>query len=190
MTKQIYAEETKSSFNLQPELKNKFIEVIPLKEDDFEELFAAASDPLVWEQHPNKDRYKREVFKNFFRGAIESGGAFKVKERETGKVIGSSRYYGYNSEERAVSVGYTFLAKEYWGKNYNRTLKQLMLDHAFRYVDIVYFHIGAENIRSQKAIEKIGAVKTDERDMRYYGEEMKRNFVYEIRKGEWGDKPL
>ena len=172
-------------FDLQPILENELVKIIPLKEDDFEVLFNVASDRLIWEQHPNKDRYKREVFMNFFKGAIESEGAFMIFDKETGNAIGSSRYYGYNKEDRSVSVGYTFLAKDHWGTRYNRALKKLMLDHAFKYTDKVYFHIGAENIRSQKAIEKLGAEIIEEVEMEYYGEEKKLNFVYKISAEQW-----
>lgn len=157
----------------------------PLAEDDFEKLFEAASDPLIWEQHPNKDRYKREVFMNFFKGAMESGGAFLVIEKDTGEVIGSSRYYGYNEEESSVSVGYTFIARKYWGRNFNPSMKKLMLDHAFGSVGKIYFHIGKDNIRSQKAILKLGAVKIAETDMKYFGEDVSRNFIYLMEKENW-----
>lgn len=172
-------------FDLQPELENDLVRIKPLGEDDFEMLYKVASDPLIWEQHPNKDRYKREVFETFFKGAIESKGAFLVFNNQTGKPIGSSRYYGFNKEDCSVSVGYTFLAKDHWGTVYNSALKKLMLDHAFKYVSKVYFHIGAVNIRSQKAIEKLGAEKIDEVEMEYYGEEKKLNFVYQIEKEKW-----
>lgn len=174
-----------AGFDLQPGLEDTLIRIKPLKETDFEILFDVASDPLIWEQHPNKDRYKREVFENFFNGAIESRGAFLVYDIVSGQPIGSSRYYGYDKEDKSVSIGYTFLAKDHWGTKYNRALKKLMLDHAFKYIDKVYFHIGAENIRSQKAIEKLGAEKIDEVEMEYYGEEKKLNFVYLMSKEKW-----
>lgn len=172
-------------FELQPVLENELIRIEPLRESDFETLYETASDPLIWEQHPNKDRFKREVFLTFFKGAIESKGAFLIYDRKTGKVIGSSRYYGYNKEDSSVSVGYTFLAKDHWGTVYNRALKTLMLDHAFKFTEKVYFHIGSENIRSQKAIEKLGALKIKEIEMEYYGEKKNLNFIYRITSGEW-----
>jgi len=174
------------NFDLQPYLFDDLIEMLPLKENDFDELFKAAADPLLWEQHPNKDRYKKEVFRNFFKGAMESGGAFIVKDKKTMKVIGSSRFYDYNKEENSVSVGYTFISRDCWGKSFNPKMKKLMLDHAFEFVDKVYFHIGKDNIRSQKAIIKLGAVKVDEIDMRYFGEEVHRNFIYLMEKDVWG----
>jgi len=175
----------KEEFELQRALENDIIRIDPLKEDDFEKLYAVASDPMIWEQHPNKDRYIREVFETFFKGAIESKGAFLVFDKRTGDPIGSTRYYGYDKDDSSVSIGYTFLARDHWGTTYNRALKIMMLDHAFNYVNKVYFHIGAVNIRSQKAILKLGAEKIDEVEMEYYGEEKKLNYVYQIGKEQW-----
>jgi RimJ/RimL family protein N-acetyltransferase len=144
-------------FDLQPTLKGKLIELRPLQRDDFEALFTVASDPLIWEQHPENDRYKRDVFQRFFDRAIESKGAFAIIERKSGRIIGSSRYCNLNLAEDDVEIGWTFLERSFWGGLYNRELKTLMLEHAFRFVDRVLFVVGENNIRSQKALEKIGA---------------------------------
>ena len=173
------------NFDLQPILQDNVIKALPLQCNDFERLFEVASDPLIWEQHPSKDRYKREGFETFFKGAIESGGAFLVLDNQTDKVIGSSRFYDHNEKGSSVLIGYTFFARDHWGSVYNPALKKLMLDHAFQFVDSVIFHIGASNVRSQKAIERLGAVKIDELQIEYYGESSKLNFVYEIRKENW-----
>ncbi len=174
--------------DLQPtHLSNTIVQLVPLAETDFENLYACASDPEVWEQHPNKDRYQREVFEVFFKGALESGGAFKIVETESGKTIGSTRFYDYNPKDKSVLIGYTFYAKAYWGKGLNPTVKKLMLDYAFRFVNTVYFHVGSQNKRSQIAMERLGAQKIDEQLIEYYGETPKLNFIYEIRK-ENGEK--
>lgn len=166
--------------NLQPTLENDIVKLIPLKETDFETLYKVASDPLIWEQHPNKNRWQRDVFQNFFKGAIESGGAFLIYNAQSNEVIGSSRYYDYNPAKKEIAIGYTFYARSHWGGKYNPAAKKLMMDYAFKQVDSVLFHIGALNIRSQKAIEKLGAVKIDEQEIEYYGEESKLNFIYKI----------
>lgn len=171
------------TFNLQPTLQNEIIKAVPLKENDFEELYRVASDPLIWEQHPNRDRYKREVFQTFFTGALESGGAFLVYDNQIGEVIGSSRFYDYNEGNKTIFIGYTFFARSHWGSKHNPALKNLMINHAFQFVNSVLFHIGANNIRSQKAIERLGAQKIAEQEVEYYGEPSKLNYVYEIRKG-------
>jgi len=144
-------------FDLQPILKGELIELRPLRPQDFDALFSAASDPKIWEQHPESDRYQRKVFQRFFDGALESKGAFAIIERKSGRIIGSSRYCNLDLTNREVEVGWTFLEREFWGGTYNRELKQLMLDHAFRFVDRVLFVVGEQNIRSQKALAKIGA---------------------------------
>lgn len=176
-------------FDLQPTLKNEFVTIQPLRSDDFENLYSVASDPLIWEQHPNKDRYQREVFENFFKGAIESKGAFMVFDSRTMQPIGSSRYYNsFNNQElesNQIAIGYTFLARDHWGTTYNRALKTLMMDHAFKYVDTVIFHIGAQNTRSQKAMERLGGLKIKEINVAYYGEPSKLNFEYHINKTDW-----
>jgi N-acetyltransferase len=147
------------SFELQPTLTGTLIELRPLQPDDFDALYAVARDPGIWKQHPVRDRYQEDVFKGFFREALESGGAFAIVERQTGAVIGSSRYYGYDGERSEIEIGWTFLARAYWGGIYNRELKELMLRHAFGFVDRVIFLVGPQNFRSQRAMEKIGGVR-------------------------------
>lgn len=172
-----------SNFNLQPDfLESENIKLIPLEEKHFEELYKVASDPLIWEQHPNKNRYEREVFLNFFEGAIESKGAFLIIDKTTNEVAGSTRFYDYEPENKSVFIGYTFYGRKFWGTGFNSQVKKMMLDYAFQAVDKVQFHIGAENFRSQKAIEKLGAKKVDEQEIAYYNEPSRHNFVYEINK--------
>lgn len=170
-------------FDLQPEfLHDDLIILVPLRVSDFNRLYEVASDPKIWEQHPNPNRYRLEDFKTYFKGAIESKGAFLVLDSKTNETVGCSRYYDYNEADKSVLIGYTFMGTQFWGNGYNKSLKKLMLDYALQFVDKVYFHIGAFNIRSQKAIEKIGAIKVDEFEVEYYGEPTKLNYVYQINK--------
>jgi N-acetyltransferase len=164
-----------SNFELQPVLTGKLIELRPLKPADFEELFRAASDPLIWEQHPENDRYTREVFQKYFDGALESKGAFTIVDLSTGRIIGSSRYYGFSAQESEIEIGWTFLERKFWGGEYNRELKSLMLKHAFQFVRRVIFVVGENNLRSQKALEKIGAtfLRRENRDGR-------PNFIFKL----------
>ena len=141
-----------------------------------------ASDPKVWEQHPNKDRYKREVFENFFKGAMESQGAFKIIEKSTGNFLGSTRFYDFDESENRIFIGYTFYGANSWGKGINPQVKKLMLDYIFQFVDKVHFHIGKENFRSQIALERLGGKKIAEEEVAYFGEPTRTNIVYEITK--------
>ena len=167
-------------FDLQPSLTGSLVQLRPLELEDFPALFGAASDPLIWEQHPEPDRYKREVFQRFFDGAIASKGAFAVIELKSGRIIGSSRYYDYDPAQREVVVGFTFLERAFWGGSYNRELKSLMLDHAFRFVDRVLFQVGENNLRSQKALQKIGASFLAKVELPAADGTLKPNFVFVI----------
>ena len=148
------------SFDLQPNLKGELIELRPLAPEDWNELFAVASDPLIWQQHPESDRYKEDVFKIFFREAMECGGAFVIIDTKSQQIIGSTRFYGYDPERSEIEIGWTFLARKYWGGRYNREMKRLMLAHAFKFVENAIFFVGENNIRSQRATEKIGGIKS------------------------------
>ena len=150
-------------FNLQPTLKGDLLSLRPLRPEDFDDLYAVASDPLIWELHPERERYKEEVFREFFRVAIESGGAFAVIDSKTGRVIGSSRFFGFNKEKSEIEIGWSFLARSHWGGVYNGEMKRLMLRHAFQFVNTVVFLVGPNNWRSQRAMEKIGGVRAGTR---------------------------
>ena len=171
-----------SGFELQPHLVGETLELRPLRAEDWDELFLVASDPLIWEQHPALDRYQEAVFREFFREAMESGGAFVVVDRQSGKTIGSSRYFGYDAEKSEVEIGWTFLARSYWGGKANREMKRLMLEHAFKFVECVVFLVGPENWRSRKAMEKIGGVLAGRRMKTLASGEAREQVVYEIRR--------
>lgn len=144
--------------DMQPVLEGNTLLLRPLRTDDFESLYAAAADPLIWEVHPEPTRYQRAVFENFFNTGVESRCALVIVDKATGHIIGSSRYYDWDPQQREIAIGYTFIARAYWGGQTNGELKQLMLRHIFQWADRVWFHIGKDNIRSRKALEKIGGV--------------------------------
>ena len=170
------------SFELQPHLKGELIELRPLAPEDWDDLFAVASDPLIWEQHPESDRYKEDVFKVFFREALDSGGAFVVIDKKSQQIIGSTRFHSYDPEKSEIEIGWTFLARKYWGGRYNREMKELMLAHAFKFVENIVFHVGEKNIRSQKATEKIGAIKSGTMKKTYGNRPPSLNIRYVIKK--------
>jgi RimJ/RimL family protein N-acetyltransferase len=176
--------------DLQPTLQNELVLAIPLLQEHFELLYAAASDPLIWEQHPNKNRYQLADFTNYFEGAMKSGGAFLIKNTATDEVIGSTRFTQLiqTETENSVCIGYTFYIRSHWGTGHNHSFKKLMINYAFQFVDTVNFHIGATNKRSQISIERLGAKKINEIEVAYYGEPSKLNFVYCIEKKDWSEK--
>ena len=154
--------------DIQPTLVGRSITLRPLLKEDFSALYLAASDPVIWEIHPDSSRYKQNIFKErFFEGAIASGGAFAVIDNESGRIIGSSRYYKWNPDKQEISIGYTFLEKAVWGSGINQEMKELMLTHIFNTASIVWFGVGEINHRSRKAVEKLGATLTrkEEREL-------------------------
>ncbi len=173
------------AFDLQPLLSNDQLILQALVQTDFEALYDLASDPRIWEQHPNKERWKREVFTTFFEGAMQSKGAFKVLDKNTGSILGCTRFYDYREEESSVLIGYTFYARSCWGKGINPQVKKLMLDHAFVHVNKVFFHVGADNLRSRIAIERLGARKSAETEIAYHGEPSRLNCIYLIEREDW-----
>ncbi len=173
------------NFSIQPVLETEHTILFPLQEDDFDALYAVASDPGIWEQHPNKDRWREEVFRTFFAGAMLSQGAFRITDKSTSQAIGSTRYYDYNEAENSILIGYTFYARACWGTGINRAVKTVMLDYIFRFVQKVCFHIGSANLRSQVAIQRLGARKTGEDEIAYFGESPKTNFIYAIHREDW-----
>lgn len=150
-----------STPDLQPVLNGTHVTVRPIVESDWDGLYAVASDPQIWALHPAKDRYQEAVFRKFFDEAIASGSGFSFVDKASGKLIGSSRYNGFNPQASEIEIGWTFLGRDYWGGAYNGEIKKLMLEHAFTFVDTVVFWVGDSNWRSRKAVEKIGGQLRD-----------------------------
>jgi RimJ/RimL family protein N-acetyltransferase len=163
-------------FELQPQLRGELLSLRPLVADDFAALYAVASDPLIWEQHPQPDRYQEVVFRGFFRDALASGGALIASDNRSGAIIGSSRFNAFNELAREIEIGWTFLARSHWGGRYNSEMKQLMLRHAAHFVDKVLFIIGSNNRRSQRAVEKLGGARTGSR----HHVSGKEDFIYTL----------
>lgn len=152
------------SFDYQPVLKGEIVELRPLSAEDYDGLYAVAADPLIWEQHPVRNRHEEATFRAFFEESLASGGALVAIDVNSQKrIIGSSRFHGYDKERSEVEIGWTFLARSHWGGSYNGEMKQLMLRHAFRFVRCVVFLVGLQNVRSQRAVERIGGVRVGRR---------------------------
>lgn len=174
----------------QPVLEGDRLLLRPLRPDDWDALFAVASDPLIWDVHPQHDRWQEPVFRAFFADALEQGGAVLVIDKASGAVIGSSRWQGHDPEGSSVEIGWTFLARSHWGGSCNRELKRLMLAHALRFVERVHFRVGEGNSRSRRAMEKIGGRLTEQSDVVPTASGMVRHVVYEIDRAGFASGPL
>jgi RimJ/RimL family protein N-acetyltransferase len=173
-----------STFDFQPVLNGGDISIRPLIDNDFDELYNCASDKKLWEGHPAKERYKKGEFLKWFKSAMQSNSTVVFLDNVTNKLIGSSRFYIIDLAPNDISIGYTFLDRNYWGGKTNFELKKLMLDYAFSHFDRVWFHIAPSNIRSQKATEKIGGVFSHEKIAQISGKPDHWLF-YKIEKNNW-----
>lgn len=169
----------------QPTLLGPTLRLRPLVPEDWDALFAVAADPLIWEQHPAHDRWQQPVFRAFFEGALEGRGALVVEERATARIIGSSRFDHARALADEVAIGWTFLARDHWGGATNGELKRLMIDHALASVEAVIFLVGEANLRSRRALEKIGAVLTPRVDIAEMAGVPVRHLVYRIGQKDW-----
>ncbi len=175
----------------QPTLDGDRVRLRPLTEGDWGALFEIASDPGIWEQHPMHDRWREDVFREFFDDAIAKGGALAIIDKAKETVIGSTRYQAYDAEDGgSVEIGWTFLARKYWGKGINPEMKHLMLEHAFESVERVDFRVGETNYRSRIALENIGAVRTERTELARYDGKRVLHLVYAITKEGFEDGPL
>jgi len=174
-------------FDLQPTLTGEHLVLRPLRTDDLEALWEVARDPLIWEQHPDQTRHTRPGFERFFADAV-AGGALAVVDRASGRIIGSTRFYEWEPDVREVAIGYTFLAREFWGGAANREMKQLLIRHAAPHVHAIWFHVGKNNLRSRRAMEKIGGHAALETQRQQNGEMI--DFIYyRIEPARWPAQP-
>ena len=164
----------------QPTLTGERVALRPLRGDDWDALFAVAADPAIWAGHPAHDRWQEAVFRPFFDDGVASGGALAIVDRATGATIGSSRYGEYDADRDRIEIGWTFLSRDHWGGATNGEVKRLMIDHAFAGVPRVVFWVGEDNVRSRRALEKIGATPTDETEDRPMATGIVRHLVYAI----------
>ena len=180
----------------QPRLEGARYLLRPLAAEDWDALYAIASDPAVWEQHPMQDRWRQDVFRDFFDDALARGGALAIIDKDRGEIIGSSRFQALKSaeedeeEQSSVEIGWTFIATRYWGKGANREIKRLMVGHALQSVERVDFRVGEANWRSRTALENIGAQRTRRTDLSKYQRKRVLHLIYAISREDFADGPL
>lgn len=166
--------------NLQPTLVGELVILRPTVPEDWDELYAVASDPLIWEQHPAWDRWQEPVFRRYFAEALAGGGGLTILDKATARIIGASRYHP-DPDRNEIEIGWTFLARAYWGGIYNREIKRLMVNHALLFTAAVIFEVGEENWRSQAAMRKIGGVlRPETRERPYVDGKLVKQLVFEI----------
>jgi N-acetyltransferase len=158
------------SFDFQPSLIGSRLSLRPMRADDHDLLYCVACDPLIWALHPDPSRAEISGFDRFFAESLASGGALIVTDNASGQVIGASRYYDFDAAASEVAIGYTFLARSHWGGLFNAEMKRLMIEHARQYVGVIWFHVAKTNLRSRRAMEKIGAYLAYEGERPQHGQ--------------------
>ena len=176
--------------DLQPSLSNTGITLRPLAPDDWTALYAVAADPRIWDLHPAHDRWQEPVFRAFFDDALASGGALVAIDPATNTIIGSSRYDTSRVQPGEVEIGWTFLARSHWGGPTNTAMKALMVAHALTMFDRVIFLIGETNLRSRRALEKIGGRLTPREHITIQAGTRVRHVIYEIDRAGFASGPL
>lgn len=178
---------------MQAVLADDRVLIRPITAGDFDALFAVASDPLIWEVHPAHDRWQEPVFRRYFDDSLASNGGVVFVDRSTGQVIGASRYESEREPMTPgeVEIGWTFLSRDYWGGEWNRAIKRLMIQYAFDAgFHAALFLVGENNIRSRRAMEKIGGTLSDRTSMALTGGVEVLHVVYEIRPDDFAAGPL
>ncbi|MDH3650806.1 MAG: GNAT family N-acetyltransferase [Saprospiraceae bacterium] len=171
--------------NLQPILEDELIILKPLTESHFEPLYEIAKDPLIWEQHPCHKRHRKEVYSDFFKDSLKSRGALIIIDKSNDKIIGSTRFKPVKNVRNAVEIGWSFLGRDYWGGRFNKSMKRLMIEYAFEAVEDIIFHIGRDNVRSQKAVEKIGGIRISDLAHQHLTNANPNDWTYRITKRDW-----
>jgi len=171
--------------NLQPILEDELITLRPLRENDFDSLYEVAKDPLIWEQHPCNERYKKSAYSEFFNDSLRSKGALIIIDKENNKIIGSTRFKPVKNVKNAIEIGWSFLSRDYWGGKFNKSMKKLMINYTFETMEDIIFYIGKDNIRSQKAVEKIGGIRITETKYSHLMNNNQNDWTYRINKKDW-----
>jgi N-acetyltransferase len=179
-------------------LKGKFVYLQPLTTSDIPELRTIAKDDRIWEFTKTlmvNDTYDLQ-FADYINVPLNPANAETIKafviHDSTKRIIGMTRYYDIDEKNKRLNIGYTWYIPEVWGKVHNKECKLLLLTYAFEQLEFnrVGFEVAHQNIRSQKAVEKIGGVREGElRKYAYRPDGSLRNtVVFSIINDEWVTK--
>ena len=174
-------------------LQNEVVRLVPLDICHIEGIYKAAQDPRIWE-HMSVELLSREKVLAYVDDAmkkrdIKTDYPFVIIQQETNEIIGATWYLDISMQHKRLEIGSTWLNPKAWRTNINTNCKCLLLQYGFEILEMQRIQIktGHENIRSQKAIERIGAVKegilrnhmiTKEGNVRH-------TVMYSITKEEW-----
>lgn len=167
------------------ELTGTRSKLIPMEESHAEELFEVSRDPNIWAYMP-MDVQTLDDMKQLIENALrarEDGSAlpFVIVDRNTDKIVGSTRFLDISVPNRGLEIGWTWLSPSVWRTRINTECKYLLLAHCFETLKAIRVQLKTDerNVRSQKAIERLGASKEGTlRNHRILGDGFYRNSVY------------
>ncbi|MGR3542518.1 MAG: GNAT family N-acetyltransferase [Hasllibacter sp.] len=167
------------SFPVPRRLEGEALILRPMEAADAGPLAEAIADPLIWEQHPSKERGTPAGARTYADWLAAIGGTMIARRRGSGEVAGASRYYRTEDlPPGAWAIGFTVLVRDLWGGTANREMKALMLPPLFAVSDEVWFHIAPGNLRSQRATAKLGAVRREDAMVDHYaGKHLSQRWV-------------
>ncbi|MCC9043996.1 GNAT family N-acetyltransferase [Myroides sp. M-43] len=145
-------------------LQGTTIDLVPLEEHHLEELYQASGDKELWKQVLS-DCSDRDTFFTVYRMALEvrDNGMqypFVIIDKQTKKLIGSTQFFEMHEADKKLEIGWTWITCDYWGSVVNLECKLLLLTYCFEVLKTnrVQLKTKDDNLRSRKAIEKIGGV--------------------------------
>jgi RimJ/RimL family protein N-acetyltransferase len=180
-------------------LKGEHVYLEFLLPEHIEALRALAKDDRIWEftktlliDEQYNQRFDDYISLALDRNALEKQVAFIIRRKTDNVIIGMTRYYGVDEKNKRLNIGYTWYIPSVWGKVYNKECKLILLTYAFEELDFnrVGFEVAHQNLRSQKAVIKIGAIK--EGELRKYALRpdgaFRNTVVFSIINDEWPEK--
>lgn len=181
-------------------LENRRFRIEPLTVEHKDYLAVAANDKQIWEQHPATDRWKPEVFSEYFDTIMSLGGGFVIIDKfaPSPGIIGMTRFYvhdNYDPENKLPegnkqdwAIGFTFIERRYWGNGANKIIKHMMMEYAFETVESIWIDADPHNIRSIKSIKNLGCEPIYEDEFDYFGTGEPQPFVCHLMSKEMLEK--
>jgi N-acetyltransferase len=180
-------------------LKGEHVYLEFLLPEHIEALRVLAKDDRIWEftktlliDEQYNQRFDDYITLALDRNALEKQVAFIIRKKIDNTIIGMTRYYGIDEKNKRLNIGYTWYIPSVWGKVYNKECKLILLAYAFEQLGFnrVGFEVAHQNLRSQQAVTKIGAIK--EGELRKYALRpdgvFRNTVVFSIINDEWPEK--
>ena len=180
-------------------LKGKYVYLEALQPEHYDVLLRLAKDERIWEFTKTlliNDTYEQQ-FREYLNVPLNPANAetirgFVIRETQTNDIIGMTRFYDIDEKNKRLNIGYTWYLPRVWGKVHNKECKLLLLNYVFDKLNFnrAGFEVAHQNIRSQKAVEKIGGVR--EGELRKYAIRpdgvLRNTVIFSIINDEWPTK--